>query len=400
MPQQYPSRAALHASHPSRRARVLRTVGASVAAAALIAAPLPQAASAGSTLTASDVEASDTATLPVAQADEAVAAAMVLASGALAKAEHVAAEAPHPEVVAEIMETTFVVRELVRRASVETTSTGESTSTAALPATASTAGSGDTDTDTEADAASTAEATDATAGSSSGADAEDATDAAADVASNAAAAADAAVAAAADLTGLAGEDQQVDDRSAIAAALEQQATALSELLATTPVATVDVTPAPSAEEIAAEEAAQLAAQLAALAAEAAQHANGQIPAHLLSELPWSPGSVLRADAAHQLALLNEAFAAHFGRDLAITDSYRSYADQVAVKRARGRWAAQPGTSNHGYGVAVDLGGGIASFGSAEHEWMRAHAGEFGWENPAWAQRGGTKPEAWHWEYVG
>jgi LAS superfamily LD-carboxypeptidase LdcB len=391
VPQQYTSRATLRPLRTSRRVRALRVVGAGVAAAAVTATLLPQDSGmySGAVASPDAVTSSDAAGTP---ADDAVAAAMVRASGALAHAEHVAAEAPHPEAVAEIVETTFVVRELVRRAA-DADADAASSSPASLPATASDDVAADTDIGTDtgsADSATTDAAT--TADPADDPAAATTSDTAMDVSS----AADAAVAAAADAAGLSGEGQQAGDRDAIAAALEQQAAVLTELLATAPSATVDVTPAPSAEEIAAEQ----AAHLAALAAEAAQYANGQIPDHLLSELPWAPGSVLRADAAHQLALLNEAFAAHFGRDLAITDSYRSYADQVAVKRSRGRWAAQPGTSNHGYGVAVDLGGGIASFGSAEYEWMRANAGEFGWENPAWAQQGGSKPEPWHWEFSG
>ena len=58
----------------------------------------------------------------------------------------------------------------------------------------------------------------------------------------------------------------------------------------------------------------------------------------------------------------------------------------------------PGTSNHGWGQAVDLSGGIQSFGSAEFTWMQANAGKYGWKPPEWAQAGGSKPEPWHWEY--
>ena len=53
-----------------------------------------------------------------------------------------------------------------------------------------------------------------------------------------------------------------------------------------------------------------------------------------------------------------------------------YAEQVIVKQQRGGWAAAPGTSNHGWALAVDLGGGINGFGSPEHEWMRANAPTF------------------------
>jgi LAS superfamily LD-carboxypeptidase LdcB len=32
--------------------------------------------------------------------------------------------------------------------------------------------------------------------------------------------------------------------------------------------------------------------------------------------------------------------------------------------------------------------------------MKENAGQFGWVHPAWAQQGGSKPEPWHWEFVG
>ena len=60
--------------------------------------------------------------------------------------------------------------------------------------------------------------------------------------------------------------------------------------------------------------------------------------------------------------------------------------------------AVPGTSNHGWGLAVDLCGGIQSYTSPQHAWMTEHAGRFGWRQPAWAQQGGSKPEPWHWEF--
>ena len=62
--------------------------------------------------------------------------------------------------------------------------------------------------------------------------------------------------------------------------------------------------------------------------------------------------------------------------------------------------AVPGTSNHGWGLAVDLGGGVNRFGTAQHEWMRANGPGHGFVHPAWAQRGGSNPEAWHWEFNG
>ncbi|GAA1848112.1 Rv3654c family TadE-like protein [Myceligenerans crystallogenes] len=134
------------------------------------------------------------------------------------------------------------------------------------------------------------------------------------------------------------------------------------------------------------------------AAGAGGHTNGQIPPDALCELSFAAGQRLRCDAAAAAGRLNGAFRAEFGRDLSVTDSYRSYAQQVAVKASKGALAAPPGMSNHGWGQALDLGGGIESFGSAEHLWMAANAARYGWIHPAWARPGGSKPEPWHWEY--
>ncbi len=60
----------------------------------------------------------------------------------------------------------------------------------------------------------------------------------------------------------------------------------------------------------------------------------------------------------------------------------------------------PGTSNHGWALAVDLGGGINSFGTAQHVWMVANGPAYGWIHPTWARQGGGREEAWHFEYEG
>ncbi|QUB98649.1 M15 family metallopeptidase [Cellulosimicrobium cellulans] len=155
--------------------------------------------------------------------------------------------------------------------------------------------------------------------------------------------------------------------------------------------TVQVVPGPpSAEEV--------AAQLDQWATSTAGYGNGQIPASALCELSFAPGEQLRCDAAHQIEALNEKYREAFGANLSVTDSYRSYASQVAVKASRGYFAAPPGMSNHGWALALDLGGGIQSYGTAQYEWMRANAPAYGWENPEWARAGGSKNEPWHWEY--
>lgn len=128
------------------------------------------------------------------------------------------------------------------------------------------------------------------------------------------------------------------------------------------------------------------------------HDNGRIPAVALCPVAHAPGHLLRCDAARSFDALNRAHRQEFGRWMSVTDSYRDYQTQVVLKRRKGRMAATPGKSNHGWGLAVDLGGGINSFGSVQHEWMRANGPHFGWIHPAWARSSGSLPEPWHWEF--
>lgn len=130
------------------------------------------------------------------------------------------------------------------------------------------------------------------------------------------------------------------------------------------------------------------------------HENGRIPLDNLAVIPWASAHRLRADAVTALVALGDEYRAKFGRDLSITDSYRTYEEQVKVKAEKGWLAATPGTSNHGWALALDLGGGIQFFGTAEHKWMVENASRFGWALPSWAQATGSKPEPWHWEFQG
>jgi hypothetical protein len=130
------------------------------------------------------------------------------------------------------------------------------------------------------------------------------------------------------------------------------------------------------------------------------YANGGIPISALCPLWGTEGDYLRADAAFAFDKLSTAYAQQFGRPLCVTDSYRSYAEQVAVKAEKPDLAATPGTSNHGWGTALDLCGGVQSFDSAQHQWMQLNAPGFGWFHPSWAARTGSKPEPWHWEFGG
>ncbi len=127
--------------------------------------------------------------------------------------------------------------------------------------------------------------------------------------------------------------------------------------------------------------------------------NGQIPARELCPVPHSKVKA-HCDAARAFGGLTQAYAADMGRYLPVTDGYRNLAGQWDCQRRKGNLCATPGTSNHGWGVAFDLGGGVQSFGTSQHRWMQRNAGRFGFVHPSWAQRGGSKPEPWHWEFVG
>jgi cell wall-associated NlpC family hydrolase len=127
--------------------------------------------------------------------------------------------------------------------------------------------------------------------------------------------------------------------------------------------------------------------------------NGLIPPSAMCPLGVA-GHVLRCDAAAAYRAMSGAFAAAFGAPICITDSYRTYAGQVRLYGAKPALAAVPGTSNHGWGLAVDLCGGIESFGTAPYNWMKANAGRFGFLHPDWAEPGNGREEPWHWEYAG
>jgi cell wall-associated NlpC family hydrolase len=127
--------------------------------------------------------------------------------------------------------------------------------------------------------------------------------------------------------------------------------------------------------------------------------NGLIPPSAMCPLGVA-GHVLRCDAAAAYRAMSAAFAAAFGSPICITDSYRTYSSQVRLYGQKPTLAAVPGTSNHGWGLAVDLCGGIEHYGTAPYTWMKANAGRFGFLHPDWAEPGNGREEPWHWEYAG
>jgi D-alanyl-D-alanine carboxypeptidase len=124
--------------------------------------------------------------------------------------------------------------------------------------------------------------------------------------------------------------------------------------------------------------------------ELAVYGNGQVPRAALSPIGQG-GHVLYAPAAASFQTMRAA-AARDGLQLTITDSYRSYDQQVELAQRKGLsknggWAAVPGTSNHGWGLAIDANVNDPKM----FAWMQQHAQEFGWVQ-------GAAREPWHWEF--
>lgn len=133
-----------------------------------------------------------------------------------------------------------------------------------------------------------------------------------------------------------------------------------------------------------------------LVADARRFPNGLIPSRYLCPLP-QPGRMLRADAALAFYNLNAAYKRRFGTQMCLTDSYRPLAEQQQIYSQRPGMAAVPGHSNHGYGTAVDLCGGVQSQGSAQFNWLQANSRQYEFFHPSWAYSSPFEP--WHWEYT-
>jgi hypothetical protein len=120
------------------------------------------------------------------------------------------------------------------------------------------------------------------------------------------------------------------------------------------------------------------------------YGNGKIPANALHPV-GETRHTLWAPAANSLTALI-ADAKRDGVKIGITDSYRPYAEQVDLAKRKGLYsqgglAAKPGTSDHGWGMAVDL-----DLNAKAQTWMRTNAAKYGF-------REDTPREPWHWGYT-
>jgi D-alanyl-D-alanine carboxypeptidase len=128
--------------------------------------------------------------------------------------------------------------------------------------------------------------------------------------------------------------------------------------------------------------------------------NGFLPVSALCPLSSAPGQRLIAPAAASFDAMAAAFTSALHQPLCVTDSYRDYAGQVRVFATKPNLAATPGRSKHGLGRAVDLCGGVQSYGTAPYTWLKQNAPAFGFTHPDWAEPDGSRPEPWHWEFLG
>jgi hypothetical protein len=128
------------------------------------------------------------------------------------------------------------------------------------------------------------------------------------------------------------------------------------------------------------------------------YSNGQIPLTALTAL--SSGGYAQPGTAARFEALSRAFNAAFGYPLGVTCAYRDLAEQQSMWQAYrngGSLAAWPGTSNHGWGRAIDFGSGVANANSPQFAWMKDNAGAYGWVPTGMTF---SRTEPWHWEDVG
>jgi hypothetical protein len=130
------------------------------------------------------------------------------------------------------------------------------------------------------------------------------------------------------------------------------------------------------------------------------YANGFLPDSALCPLWQAGGHRLGWRAAAAFNQMSKYHAASTGSPLCVTDSYRTYGEQVSLYQRKPELAATPGTSEHGWGQAVDFCGGVERYGSGAYGWMQSNAARFGFFHPSWAEPGGGRPEPWHWEFGG
>lgn len=137
-------------------------------------------------------------------------------------------------------------------------------------------------------------------------------------------------------------------------------------------------------------------------AELLSYGNGRLPDSVLVPISFGKGK-LHQSAATAFEKLIAASGLKFP---GVTDSYRSIEEQIRLKREKPSLAATPGTSNHGWGLAIDIDNGNRALFDPILLFFRYNAYKFNIhglrvaKNDDYYSRGFAKGEEWHWEYKG
>jgi hypothetical protein len=115
--------------------------------------------------------------------------------------------------------------------------------------------------------------------------------------------------------------------------------------------------------------------------------NGYLPDSMLVPVQGQ-GLKLWGTAADQYLAMVAAAAAD-GVEIRITDAYRSFESQVELKKRKPTLSATPGTSEHGWGEAIDVDVGKPGVLA----WLRRNAARYGFANT-------VSHENWHWGWIG
>ncbi len=120
--------------------------------------------------------------------------------------------------------------------------------------------------------------------------------------------------------------------------------------------------------------------------------NGQLPAGALCGISYASSWRLACYTIKDYESMNSAFRAARGKNLPITHgtltAYRTVADQQYLWDNCPSRCARPGTSNHGFGTAIDISVTIA----ADRAWLEANARSYGFVQD-------VSGEPWHFHYV-
>ncbi len=120
-----------------------------------------------------------------------------------------------------------------------------------------------------------------------------------------------------------------------------------------------------------------------------RYGNGRIPADALTSIGVGDHRLFRDAALAFVRMRSDAAAA--GIDIGVADAYRSFDEQVDLVRRKGLYsngglAASPGSSNHGWGLAIDVD--VDARGQA---WLAENGSRYGFVED-------TPREPWHWGY--